>query len=85
MGDNKQRCNLPGMAYLLDQPPFSDVFFATQDEHYKVAEHYLIPSLSSGFSAIYSPDAAIKATLYEGPDDKPHYFSFAPAHGKSIF
>jgi|GEM_PF-831846 len=77
--------NLPGMADLLDQPPFSEVFVATPGEPYTVAEHYLIASLNSRFSTLYGSDAEIKATLYEGLDDKPHHFSFALAQGKSIF
>ncbi|CUU26330.1 hypothetical protein EM595_p1084 (plasmid) [Duffyella gerundensis] len=76
---------MPGLADLLDQPPFSKVFVATPEAPYTVAEHYLIASLNSKFSALYGPNAAIKATLYDGPNDEPHYFSFPLAHGKSIF
>ncbi|WP_210451416.1 hypothetical protein [Pantoea ananatis] len=77
--------DLPGMADLLDQPPFSEVFVATPEEPYTVAEHNLIAPLNSQFSKFYGPDAAIEATVYVGPEDEPHHYSFPLAKGKSIF
>ena len=76
---------LPGMADLLDQPPFSEVFVATPEEPYTVAEQYLIAELNSRFSDVYGPGAAIEATVYVGPEDEPHHYKFPLSQGKSIF
>ncbi|MFH8136364.1 hypothetical protein ABU178_19660 [Pantoea osteomyelitidis] len=77
--------DLPGMADLLDQPPFSEVFVATPEEPYTVAEHNLIAPLNSQFPKLYGPNAAIEATVNVGPDDEPHHYSFPLAKGKSLF
>lgn len=76
--------DLPGMADLLDKPPFSQVFVATPEEPFTVAEQYLIATLNSRLSEIYGPGAAIEATVYVGPEDEPHHYKFPLSQGKSI-